>query len=111
MSVAIGAVLQSMELPPEKVIDSYDGFGLARLEVTTLRQDIRLGISLIPTESEPWHGGVWGKKTGGVKNKLVTAALMLVEPRSVGQKLPASPQRPSSPTGQRLERVDGRDAA
>jgi len=80
MSVAVGAVLDEMELGPEAALNGHEGYGLARLDVSFLRLTVHLGLTCLPTESEPWHGGVWGKKTSGVKNRLQGVAEIVVVP-------------------------------
>ena len=57
------------------MLEEYDGYGLAKLDVSVLRGQLHLGSTSIATEREPWHGGVWGKKTGGIRNKLVIVLL------------------------------------
>ena len=80
MSVAIGLALTELEQPTDVVLDGFDGYGLARLEVSFLRRDLHLGVTREPTEVEPWHGGVWGRKSSGIRNKLANAAVVEVVP-------------------------------
>jgi hypothetical protein len=79
LSVGLGSVLATCGEPPERVLEGYEGYGLADLDVSTIR-GLALGVTSIPTEAEPWHGGIWGKKTGSIKNKLQAMATVLVQP-------------------------------
>ncbi len=62
MSVAVSTVLTALRLPPSKVVESYPGYGLARVRAADLRNLSRAdgsacpqGLMLAPTKKEPWH--------------------------------------------------------
>jgi hypothetical protein len=69
VSVALGIVLGDLGLEPDVVVASFPGYGLWRLSVALVR-DLGLGVVKDPTESEKWHGSVYGKKTKRVKASL-----------------------------------------
>jgi hypothetical protein len=70
MSVALGVILDERGLKPEDVLEAFENYGLLRFSVAFIRS-LHLGVIHSPTPAEPWHGEVYGKKTGGVRNKLV----------------------------------------
>ncbi|SRR6266508_1281508 len=81
LSVALGVVLEEMGLSPDVVVESYDGFGLVSLSTRFVRS-VGLGVVREPTKEEPWHGGIYGKKTGRIKSSLAKEAIWLRRPRT-----------------------------
>jgi hypothetical protein len=79
MSVALGVVLEEMHLGPDAVIEAYPQVGLVRLRVIDIRS-LGLGVVVEPTDAEPWHGAVYGKKTQGIRNQLVQASEWVQRP-------------------------------
>jgi hypothetical protein len=66
MSVGLGNVLQELGLPPEKMLEGYEGMGLAEINASDLRKLSRFdgtpcpqGLMACPTDTEPWHGIVF----------------------------------------------------
>lgn len=80
VSIGIGKVLEEQGLGPEAAIADHEGYGLARLEVSWIRDSINLGITKEPTDREPWHGAIWGNKTKSIKSQLRAKAVILIEP-------------------------------
>ncbi len=79
MSVALGVLLIATELDPEIVLEGYPDFGLLSLSAGYLRS-LHLGVVAEPTEAEPWHGSVYGKKTGSIRDKLAAAGVWVRRP-------------------------------
>lgn len=79
LSVGLEVVLIELGLSPDAVLADHPGLGLVSLPVSFLRS-LHLGVVKEPTEAEPWHGAVYGKKTGGVRNKLSQTALIVRAP-------------------------------
>ena len=70
MSVALGVILDQRGFEPDDVLKEFENYGLLRFSVAFIRS-LHLGVIHKPTPAEPWHGEVYGKKTGGIRNKLV----------------------------------------
>lgn len=81
MSVALGVLLEEQGIEPAVVVEGFDGFGLAQLGVDFVR-GLGLGVTVEVDEAntEPWHGGVHGKKTGAIRTSLAGHALLVIEP-------------------------------
>ncbi len=79
LSVALEVVLLELELTPDVVLANHPGYGLVSLSVGLLRQ-LNLGVIKEPTEAEPWHGCVYGKKTGSVRSRLSKEAKLIRAP-------------------------------
>ncbi len=80
MSVALGRVLEAFGFPSSKVIEEYEGYGLARVRVGDLRQLTRFdgspcpqGVMASPTEKEPWHCVVFDYEAGQRKRAVCSA--------------------------------------
>ncbi len=82
MSVALGVVLDSLGLAPAVVIEGFPGFGLVLLRVGFLRASLKLGVVAAPTPEEPWHGEVYGKKTGSVQRQLARSCEWVRRPET-----------------------------
>lgn len=74
MSVALGCVLEELGLEPEDVVVSHPGYGLVAVEVGFIRK-LGLGVVHDGNDDEPYHGGVYGRKTGKVRSRLRDAAI------------------------------------
>jgi len=68
MSVSLGK-----DNTPQNVLADHPGCCLAAVLAGEARA-VKQGISRAPTEKDPHHTYVFGKKTGGVKNALAKAA-------------------------------------
>ncbi len=77
--MALEVVLLELELTPDVVLANHPGYGLVSLSVGLLRQ-LNLGVIKEPTEAEPWHGCVYGKKTGSVRSRLSKEAKLIRAP-------------------------------
>jgi hypothetical protein len=80
VSIGVGEVLTEMSLSPEASLAAHEGYGLAQLGVSWIRSDLNLGMTREPTDLEPWHGALHGKKTPGKKTLLSKNAKILIEP-------------------------------
>lgn len=76
MSVGLGVFLGPN---PEQMLENHPAFGLVKLPVHFIRS-LGLGVVSSPTEAEPWHGDVFGKKTKSIKAKLSGASVWVVKP-------------------------------
>ena len=79
MSVTLSDVLTAAGREPLSVLNGHEGFGLASI-TTGLARECRQGIVRNPTEEEPAHGLVFGKKTGSVKSRFAKESRWVVEP-------------------------------
>jgi len=79
LSIGVGQVLDELGLAVDDILIGFEGYGLAGLEVAWIR-NLHLGVTREPTEDEPWHGAIWGSKTGSVKRKMSEEASVLIEP-------------------------------
>jgi hypothetical protein len=66
MSVGLGNVLKDLGLPPEQMLEGFEGMGLAEINASDLRTLCRVdgtscpqGLMASPTDAEPWHGIVF----------------------------------------------------
>jgi hypothetical protein len=66
MSIGISTVLKSSGFTPDKMLEGYEGYGLAQVTASEIRSLIRgdgspcpQGIMLVETDMEPWHGIVF----------------------------------------------------
>lgn len=75
MSVVIAAESRG----PDSVLAGHDGYGLASLTAGFAR-GVGQGVARDPTEEEPAHALVFGRKTRRVRNKLVSASAWVVLP-------------------------------
>ena len=75
MSVTIASECAS----PDVLLAGHDGYGLAVFTAGDAR-DCRQKVARTPTEDDPAHASVIGKKTGSVKNCLRRVARVLKEP-------------------------------
>lgn len=82
LSVALGVVLECHNRPPEDVVANFPGYGLYRLSVGFVR-GLGLGVIRDPTEDEPWHGSVCGKKTKSIKTQLSNGGEWALRPVEV----------------------------
>jgi hypothetical protein len=92
MSVAVEHLLAGAGYNPEKMIEDYDGYGIAAITAGTMRSlqgppgtNWAQGVMCNPTVEEPWHAVVFctngGKKTNGIQNAIVKHATWVIEPR------------------------------
>ena len=75
MSVTIASECANADV----LLADYDGYGLAAFTAGEAR-DCRQKVARTPTTDNQAHASVIGKKTGGVKNCLLRAARVLIEP-------------------------------
>ena len=68
MSVGLTCVLDELGEGPLRVVEDFPGYGLIRYGVGWVKS-LSLTVERSPTEAEPWHGDVVGKKTGSVRTK------------------------------------------
>jgi hypothetical protein len=85
MSVGVSMVLDQLELPVGRLLQGFEGYGLASMRAGDLRVLKRAdgtpcphGVMLAPTDSEPWHGIVFDETTrprkGGVQKAVCRIA-------------------------------------
>jgi hypothetical protein len=79
MSVTLADVLSAAGREPSSVLSGHQGFGLVAI-TAGLARECQQGIMRDPTEEEPAHALVFGKKTGGVKSKFAKQSRWVVEP-------------------------------
>lgn len=80
MSITLSDTLGEIGRSYESVLSGYeDGFSLAAITAGIVREHDQ-GAAREPTDDEPAHGVVFGKKTRGVKRKLAKASVWIVEP-------------------------------
>lgn len=79
MSVSLAGVLKAACLPEENVIRGYDGFGLVAIKAGLARAQSQ-GVTRVPTETDPSHAEVVGKKTRAVKQAFKREATWIVCP-------------------------------
>lgn len=90
MSVAAGNHLPD-DYPPERLLDSWPGYGLASFTARDVRNLSRAdgspcpqGVMLAPTEAEPWHAVVFdladpdAKRSGGACRAIAERAEWVV---------------------------------
>jgi len=84
MSVGVDTILHGLGFEPMKVLEDFDGYGLASIKAGDLRSLRRAsgdacpqGIMLSPTEAEPWHAVVFNL-AGGSRPASVKRAIALV---------------------------------
>ena len=70
MSVGLSAVLDLLARDHLDVVLDFDGYGLLKFNVGWIRA-LPQHVTHSPTEPEPWHGDVVGKKSTGVKKTFV----------------------------------------
>ena len=80
MSVSLADRQDAPKSPEEAVSGKYDGYGLVEFSIAFARS-LEQGVSHTPTQEEPAHGSVTGKKTNAVKNALKAESTLLVKPR------------------------------
>lgn len=90
LSVALSVILEHHDRTPADLIAEFPGYGVYRLSVRFVRS-LGLGVISDPTEEEPWHGSVHGKKTGGVKRQLSTGGDWVLHPVEPPE-MPRSPE-------------------
>lgn len=73
MSVGLTAVLDLISRDYLDVMLGHDGYGLLKFNVGWIRS-LQQNVLHSPTDHEPWHGDVVGKKTGGVRKAFVNNA-------------------------------------
>jgi|SRR3954471_16831323 len=64
---------------PEAVLVGHEGFGLAGFRVS-LARELGLGVRRDPTESEPAHAVVVGRKSHGVRKRLRAGSRWVLRP-------------------------------
>jgi hypothetical protein len=69
MSVGLTVVLDEIGRQPIDVVDGFSGYGLLRFNVSWVRADLALGVVRSPTDDEPWHGDVHGRKTDSIRRR------------------------------------------
>src|SRR5487761_177666 len=81
MSMGVGAVLERLGFPPEKMLERYPDEGLACVLAADLRKLTKgddtpcpQGLMLAATDDEPWHGIVFDL-TVGYKTEAAKAAI------------------------------------
>ncbi len=79
LSVALSVLLERHNKEPKDVVARFPGYGLYELNAGFIRS-LGLGIVPDPTDEEPWHGAVHGKKTKAIKVKLATGGALVVRP-------------------------------
>lgn len=79
MSVSLEADLLEADQPVERLLKGYPRCGLAAISVATLL-DLGQVVVRRPTEADPFHADVIGKKTKGVRRKLASSCTVLIEP-------------------------------
>lgn len=73
LSVLLAAVVRDTGRDADDVLARFAGYGLAALTAAAVRAQ-QQGVTRTPTELEPEHASVFGKKTGAVKRALARAA-------------------------------------
>ncbi len=81
MSVVLGKEVLAANRGPESVLTGLDGYGLVEFTAGLARES---GQSVIraPTQQEPAHAEVVGKKTGSVRRKLARSSTWIIPPLS-----------------------------
>ena len=79
MSVSLAGVLEAAGVPDEHVLGGYDGFGLVAITAGLARAQNQ-GVIRDPTETDPSHAEVVGKKTRAVKRAFKREATWIVCP-------------------------------
>lgn len=82
MSVTIGEEATGTEV----LLDGLDGYGVAAFPARTARRDCGQKLLRDPIPENPAHAHVAGKKTAGVRKRLCSASVILVEPSPRGSK-------------------------
>lgn len=80
MSINLKSLMSKAGRPPEDTLTGYPDFGLAEIVVADIRS-LKLGVVAAPTQEEPAHAIVTGRKTQSVCRKLRDRAACLVWPR------------------------------
>lgn len=80
MSVDLGSELEARSLDPTVLLDGYADNALIALPAHVARQ-ANQALVRDPTDAEPWHGLVVGKKTEGVQRRLARASSWIVPPQ------------------------------
>ncbi|HEY3830750.1 MAG TPA: hypothetical protein VGO03_00500, partial [Acidimicrobiia bacterium] len=78
VSVGLGVLIEAAGADPYVLLEGHDGYGLAQLSVGYLRQELHFGVVPEPTQGEPFHGGIHGKKTGSKRSKCAKHATVIV---------------------------------
>jgi hypothetical protein len=76
MSVTI---TDDLDISPEEYLSQYPEEGLVSITVAQIREK-GLGITREPTETDPGHAFVHGKKTGSIKKKLANECEWVIKP-------------------------------
>ena len=79
MSIGLDDTLKSEGLKPESLLIGHEDFSLAMFTAEVARNKAQ-GIIRNPLENDPAHGEVFGKKTSGVRNALVSGSSWYVKP-------------------------------
>ena len=86
MSVAIGKVLTDLGHEPQKVLEAYPEYGLARVRAGDLRalrkhdgSGCPQGIMLAETDEEPWHGVIFDLNERPRKGGAAKAIMRIAE--------------------------------
>src|SRR5882724_4978871 len=83
MSVVLADVLSAAGRAPESVLIRLEGFALASI-TAGLARDCGQGVARDPTDDEPAHALVFGKKTGSVRGRLAKECRWVIEPEPLG---------------------------
>jgi hypothetical protein len=83
VSVGLECIMAELRLPPDRCLQGHAGYGLTGLGLGFIG-GLGLETRHEPTTAEAWHGGIHGKKTGGIRSKLAKAATegLIVLPRT-----------------------------
>lgn len=92
MSIAVEKLLTEAGYGPEKLIEDYEGYGVASIVAGEMRalqgpksKDWSQGIMWDPRDGEPWHAVIFcvagGKKTNGIQSAIARIANWAIEPQ------------------------------
>jgi hypothetical protein len=79
MSVVIDDTLCQLGRSPKSILDGYHGFALASFTAGFVRQ-LEQQVTREPTDEEPAHGHVIGKKAKSIRRKLARKATWEIPP-------------------------------